>query len=169
LEAVEVIARQVRLRNLGGIIIIDFIDMSDPLHKTHLLELLTKALAKDHVKTELSELSSLGLVQMTRKRNRESLEHILCVTCPLCQRRGSIKSLETICYEIFRELKRIAENYPWTGFLVVAAEVVVHCLLEEESTMLAELEAQLAKPIKLQVDSSYMQEKYDILPLSARE
>lgn len=169
LEAVEVIARQVRLRNLGGIIIIDFIDMSDPLHKTHLLQLLNKVLAKDNVKTEVSELSSLGLVQMTRKRTRESLEHILCVTCPLCHKRGSIKSLETICYEIFRELKRISENYPWSGFLVVAAEVVVNCLLEEESTMLAELEAQLAKPIKLQIDSSYMQEKYDILPLSYKE
>lgn len=169
LEAVEVIARQVRLRNLGGIIIIDFIDMTDPLHKTHLLQLLNKVLAKDNTKTEVSELSSLGLVQMTRKRTRESLEHILCVTCPLCQRRGSIKSVETVCYEIFRELKRIAENYPWSGFLVVAAEVVVNCLLEEESTMLAELEAQLARPIKLQVDFSYMQEKYDILPMSEKE
>lgn len=168
LEAVEVIARQVRLRNLGGIIIIDFIDMSDFMHKEHILQLLSKALAKDNARIEISELSSLGLVQMTRKRTRESLEHILCVTCPLCQKRGSIKSLETICYEIFRELKRIAENYPWSGFLVVASEVVVNCLMEEESTMLAELEAQLARPIKLQVDTSYMQEKYDILPMSEK-
>lgn len=169
LEAVDIIARQIRLRNIGGIIIIDFIDMVDALHKKHLMEMLTKALAKDSVRTEVSELSSLGLVQMTRKRTRESLEHILCMTCPLCQRRGSIKSLETICYEIMRELKRVAQNYPWTGFLVVAAESVVNCLLEEESTMLADLEAQLARPIKLQVDSSYMQEQYDILPMSDKE
>lgn len=169
LEAVDVLARQVRLRNLGGIIIIDFIDMTDVLHKTHLLEALNKALAKDNARTEISELSSLGLVQMTRKRTKESLEHILCVTCPLCQRRGSIKSLETICYEIVRELKRISQHYPWAGFLVVATEAVVNCLLEEESTMLAELEAQLARPIKLQVDSSYMQEQYDILPMSEKE
>lgn len=169
LEAVDSIARQVRLRNLGGIIIIDFIDMTDSLHKTHLLETLNKALAKDSVRTEVSELSSLGLVQMTRKRTRESLEHTLCVACPLCQRRGSIKSLETICYEIMRELKRVAQNYPWAGFLVVATESVVNCLLEEESMMLADLEAHLARPIKLQVDSSYMQEQYDILPMSEKE
>ncbi len=169
LEAVDVIARQVRLRNLGGIIIIDFIDMIDDLHKTHLMETLSKALAKDSVRTEISEISSLGLVQMTRKRTRESLEHILCITCPLCQRRGSIKSLETICYDIIRELKRVSEHYPWAGFLVVATDAIVQCLLEEESTMLADLEAQLARPIRLQVDSSYMQEQYDILPLSEKE
>ncbi len=169
LEAVDVIARQVRLRNLGGIIIIDFIDMIDELHKTHLMETLSKALAKDSVRTEISEISSLGLVQMTRKRTRESLEHILCVTCPLCQRRGSIKSLETICYDIIRELKRVSAHYPWAGFLVVASDAVVHGLLEEESTMIADLEAQLARPIRLQADSSYMQEQYDILPLSEKE
>lgn len=169
LEALEVIARQVRLRNLGGIIIIDFIDMEDPLHKERLLQLFNKALSKDNARTEISELSSLGLLQMTRKRTRESLEHILCVTCPLCHRRGSIKSLETICYEIFRELKRISDVYPWTGFLVVAAENVVNCLMDEESTMLAELESQLTRPIKLQVEPTYMQEKYDILPMSQKE
>jgi ribonuclease G len=169
LEAVDVIARQVRLRNLGGIIIIDFIDMTDAMHKTHLMETLTKALAKDNVRTEISEISSLGLVQMTRKRTRESLEHILCVTCPLCQRRGSIKSLETICYDIIRELKRVSQHYPWAGFLVVATDAVVQCLVDEESTMIADLEAQLARPIRLQVDSSYMQEHYDILPLSEKE
>jgi ribonuclease G len=154
------------LRNLGGIIIIDFIDMADPLHKNHLLESLTRSLSKDTVRTEISELSSLGLVQMTRKRSRESLEHILCVSCPLCQRRGSIKSLATVCYEIFRELKRIAQNYPWPGFLVLASQEVIDCLLDEESTMLADLEAQLTKPIKLRVESSYKQEHYDILPIA---
>lgn len=169
LEAVDIIARQVRLRNLGGIIIIDFIDMTEALHKAHLLETLKKALAKDNARTEISELSSLGLVQLTRKRTRESLEHVLCVTCPLCQRRGSIKSLETICYEIVRELRRISQHYPWAGFLVVATDAVVNFLLEEESTMLADIETQLARPIKLQVDSSYMQEQYDILPMSEKE
>jgi ribonuclease G len=164
LEAIEVIARQVRLRNLGGIIIIDFIDMVDPLHKTHLLQSLTTALAKDSVRTEVSELTSLGLVQMTRKRTRESLEHVLCTPCPLCQCRGSIKSLSTICYEIFRELKRIAERYPWTGFLVMASRDVVNYMIDEESVMLADLETQLGKPIKLQVETSYAQEHYDISP-----
>ncbi|MDR3477765.1 MAG: ribonuclease G [Gammaproteobacteria bacterium] len=169
LEAIEVIARQVRLRNLGGIIIIDFIDMYDPSHKDNLLQSLTAALAKDSSKTQISELSSLGLVQMTRKRSRESLEHILCVTCPLCQRRGSIKSLDTVCYEIFRELKRIAKNYNWVGFVIIASPQVIDELLNEESSMLAELEASLGKPIKLQTEMSYVQERYDILPLSEKD
>ncbi|HSW69812.1 MAG TPA: ribonuclease G [Gammaproteobacteria bacterium] len=168
LEAVEVIARQVRLRNLGGIIIIDFIDMVDPNHKAHLIASLRAALAKDHVRVEVSELTSLGLVQMTRKRTRESLEHVLCVSCPLCQRRGSIKSYATVCYEIFRELKRVAENYQWPGFWIIAEKGTVNFLLEEESSMLADVEAQLGKPVKLQVEPSYTQEQYDILPLETK-
>jgi ribonuclease G len=166
LEAVDAIAKQVRLRNLGGIIIIDFIDMLDPVHKNHLIESLKTALAKDNVRTEVSELTSLGLVQMTRKRTRESLEHILCVSCPLCQHRGSIKSYATICYDIFRELKRIAGNYPWAAFLVIASHDTVSFLLDEESTMLADLEAQIGKPIKLRIEPTYKQEQFDILPLS---
>lgn len=168
-EAIEVIARQVRLRNLGGIIIIDFIDMEDPEHKAQLLQALTEALAKDSARTEVSELSSLGLVQMTRKRTRESLEHVLCVSCPLCQSRGSVKSLATVAYEIFREIKRVAALFSWPGFLVIAAKPVVDNLIEEESIMLAELEAQLGKPIKLRVESTYTQERFDILPLSEKE
>lgn len=169
LEAVDAIARQVRLRNIGGIIIIDFIDMEDASHKAHLLQSLTNALAKDSARTEISEVSNLGLVQMTRKRTRESIEHILCVECHMCEGRGLIKSLPTIAYEIFRELKRASQFYQWPGFLVVASQAVVNCLLDEESTVLAELEAQLGKPIKLRIDSSYMQEQYDILPLSQKE
>lgn len=169
LEAVSVIARQVRLRNIGGIIIIDFIDMSEADHKAQLLQMLTHELAKDSARTEISELSSLGLVQMTRKRTRESLEHVLCVTCPLCQRRGLIKSAETVCYEIFREIKRIAENYPWPGFLIVASNIVINRLLEEESTMLADLELQLNRPIKWQVDPLYVQEDFEILPMTDKE
>jgi len=105
-EAASMIARQVRLRNIGGIIIIDFIDMSDLLQKRSLLDLLRTELAKDPAKTEISELSSLNLVQMTRKRVRDSLQHNLCVPCHSCQKRGYIKSLETICYEIFREIEK---------------------------------------------------------------
>jgi len=168
LEAVEVIARQVRLRNLGGIIIIDFIDMTDEQHKQQLLEALTTALAKDSVKTQVSELSRLGLVQMTRKRTHESLEHILCVPCPTCQSRGSIKSLETICYEIYREIKRAAQTYAWQGFKVCAAPEVTRQLLEEESSLLADLTTQLGKPIELQAENFYARERYDILPLSQK-
>jgi ribonuclease G len=166
LEAAIVIARQVRLRNLGGIIIIDFIDMIDSAHKEHLLTVLTTELAKDSTKTQISELSSLGLVQMTRKRTHESLEHILCVPCSLCHRRGSIKSLETMYYEIFRELKRAEQRYPWSGFLVMAARDVIAGLLTEESAMIADLAEQFGKPIKLQEEISYGREQYEILPVS---
>jgi ribonuclease G len=169
LEAVAVITRQVRLRNLGGIIIIDFIDMTDAAHKEQLLAALMTALAKDSVKTQVSELSSLGLVQMTRKRTHESLEHILCVPCPTCQSRGSIKSLETICYEIYREIKRAAETYGWPGFKICAAPEVTQQLLEEEAPLLAELTAQLGKPIKLMTENYYARERYDILPLSNKD
>lgn len=164
LEAADAIARQIRLRNLGGIIIIDFIDMTKMEHKQILFESLLSALSKDHAKTEISEISNLGLVQMTRKRTRESLEHILCVTCPLCQRRGSIKSLETLSYDIFREIQRTARNFDWKGFLVIAAQEVIRYLSDVEYTMLAELEAELGRPIKLKVEPSYLQEQYDILP-----
>jgi ribonuclease G len=165
LEAAVAIARQVRLRNLGGIIIIDFIDMEDSAHKNILIQSLTDAVAKDHVRVEISELSSLGLVQMTRKRTRESLEHILCVTCPLCKHRGVIKSYATITSEIYRELKRVAETFPWPGFLVLTSQRMVD-YLQEEIGLFAELEEELGKPIKLQVEGTYTQEQYDILPLS---
>ena len=168
-EAVDVIARQLRLRNLGGIIIIDFIDMMDDLHKEHILQTLSAALAKDSARIQISELSSLGLVQLTRKRARESLEHILCVPCPLCHKRGSIKSLETVSYEIFREIKRSAQLFGWPGFLVIAAEKVVNCLMDEQSTLLADLEHQLGKRIKLRVELLFTQEQYNILPLSEME
>ncbi len=168
LEAVEVIARQIRLRNLGGIIIIDFIDMSDAAHKEHLLTALTAAMAKDSARTQISELSSLGLVQMTRKRTRESLEHILCLPCPLCQKRGSIKSVATICYEIFRELQRAAKLFQWPGFVVAVSPAVAAELMNEQSTMLADLETQLGKVIKLRSEHSFVQEQYQILPLADR-
>ena len=169
LESIDIIARQIRLRNLGGIIIIDFIDMLDPQHKEQLIEALKIALSKDSSKTQVSELSSLGLVQMTRKRTRESLEHILCTPCPLCQKRGSIKSAKTICYEILRELKRISHYYPWQGFVVVASPAVINELQNEEATLLAGLEIQLNKLITLRAESVYGQERYDVFPLSEKE
>jgi len=105
LEAAQGIARQLRLRNLGGIVILDFIDMSEAEHKRQVMRALEKALEKDHARTSISEVSSLGLVEMTRKRTRESLEHVLCGTCPTCEGRGTIKTAETVCYEIFRTPK----------------------------------------------------------------
>lgn len=165
LEAAQAIARQLRLRNLGGIIIIDFIDMQDDEHKRQVLRALEKSLERDHAKSYLSEVSSLGLVQMTRKRTRESLEHILCSTCPTCGGRGSLKTPETVCYEIFREILREARQFDVRQLLVLAAQEVIDLLLDEESTSLAELESFIGKPIRLQVEALYTQEQYDVVLL----
>ena len=163
LEAAQAIARQLRLRNLGGIIIIDFIDMSEPEHKRQVLRALEKSLEKDHAKSYICEVSSLGLVEMTRKRTRESLEHVLCEPCPTCSGRGSVKTAETVCYEIFREILREARQFEAEQFLVLASQEVVDRLLDEESTSVAELEEFIGKPIKFQVESLYTQEQFDVV------
>ncbi|OQW90678.1 MAG: ribonuclease E/G [Beggiatoa sp. IS2] len=163
LEAAQAIARQLRLRNLGGIIILDFIDMIDLEHRRQVLRTLEKCLEKDHAKSHISEVSSLGLVQMTRKRTRESLGHVLCELCPACNGRGSIKTAETVCYEIFRGILRDAHQFEGQHFLVLAAQEVVDKLVDEESATIAELEKQIGRSIKFQVESSYTQEQYDIV------
>lgn len=163
LEAAGSIARQLRLRNLGGIIIIDFIDMVDEEHKRQVLRSLEKALARDHSKNKISEVSTLGLVEMTRKRTQESLEHVLCETCSVCHGRGSIKTAETVSYEIFREIMRAARAYDAKSFLVLASSEVVDRMLDEESSTVAELEDFIGKSIKFQVESLYTQEQFDVV------
>ena len=163
LESAQAIVRQLRLRNLGGIIIIDFIDMSDAEHKRQVLRALEKHLDKDNAKTNVCEVSSLGLVEMTRKRTRESLEHILCEPCPCCKGRASLRTAETVCYEIFRELIREARQFDAQEFLVLAAQSVVDLMLDEESTSIAELEDFIGKPIRFQVESEYDQEHFDVV------
>jgi ribonuclease G len=163
LEAAQTICRQLRLRNLGGIIIIDFIDMTDDEHKRQVLRALEKCLARDHAKTHITEVSTLGLVEMTRKRTRESLEHVLCEPCPHCAGRGSLKTAETTCYEIFREILREWRQYDVDSLLVLASPEVVDRLLDEESNHLAELEQFIGKPIKLQAEILYNQEHYDVV------
>jgi len=163
LEAAQAITRQLRLRNLGGIIIIDFIDMSLEDHKRSVLRSLEKSLEKDHAKSHITEVSSLGLVEMTRKRTRESIEHVLCETCPTCAGRGLIKSAETVCYEIFREIIREARQFDAKNLLVLASQDVVDLLLDEESASLAELESFIEVPIKYQVESLYSPEQYDVV------
>jgi ribonuclease G len=165
LEAAQAIVRQLRLRNLGGIIIIDFIDMTEEEHKRQVLRALEKSLERDHAKTQITEVSSLGLVEMTRKRTRESLEHILCETCPTCAGRGSVKTAETVCYEIFREIIREARQYDAQQLLVLASQGVVDLLLDEESASLAELETFVEIPIRFRVETLYTQEQYDVVPM----
>ena len=163
LEATQAIARQLRLRNLGGIIIIDFIDMISEEHKRQVLKLLEKFLERDHTKTHISDVSPLGLVQMTRKRTRESLEQVLCMPCPTCSGGGRVKTPETVCYEIFREILREARQFDTERLLVLASQDVVDTLVDEESTAFAELEEFIGKPITLQVESLYTQEQYDVV------
>jgi ribonuclease G len=163
MEAAQAICRQLRLRNLGGIIIIDFIDMTLEEHKRQVMRALEKFLSRDHAKTHITEVSNLGLVEMTRKRTRESLEHILCETCACCGGRGSLKTAETTCYEIFREILREARQFDVESLLVLASQEVVDRLLDEESSSLAELESFIGKTIRLQAESLYTQEQYDVV------
>lgn len=165
LEAAQGIARQLRLRNLGGIVILDFIDMQEEEHKRQVMRALEKALEKDHARTSISEVSSLGLVEMTRKRTRESLEHVLCGTCPTCEGRGSIKTAETVCYEIFRDILRESRQFDAKELLVLAAQDVVDLLVDEESSSLAELEGFIGIPIRFQVEAMFTQEQFDVVIL----
>ncbi len=165
LEAAQSLARQLRVRNLGGMIIIDFIDMKEVEHQRQVLRTLEKALVKDHAKTSFSGVSELGLVQMTRKRTRESLEQMLCEPCAACQARGTLKSAETVCYEIFREILREVRNYENDNYLVLASQSVIDRLLDEESNSVADLEEFIGKSIQFQVESMYNQEQYDVILL----
>ncbi len=165
LEAAQTIARQLRLRNLGGIIIIDFIDMKSDEHKKQVLKALERNLEKDRAKTKITEVSALGLVEMTRKRTRESLEHILCEPCSACGGRGVLKTAESMCLEIFREIIREVRLYKVQTLLVLASNNVVEMLLDEEADMLAELETFLGVQIKFRAESQYNQEQYDVVLL----
>lgn len=164
LEATQVIARQLRLRNLGGIIIIDFIDMQEAEHRAEVMRILEKMLERDHAKTKITQVSELGLVEMTRKRTRESLEHLLCESCPTCQGRGYVRTAETVCYEIFREILRYARAYEsQRAYTVVAHPSVIDRLLTTEASAVADLEHFIDRIIKFQVENLYTQEQYDII------
>jgi len=163
LEATQAIARQLRLRNLGGIIIVDFIDMNSAEHKKRVLHSLDVAMAKDNVKHSISNFSKLGLVEMTRKRTRESLEHILCGECSVCSGRGHLKTVETVCFEILREIVRVNRAYDSDKFIVYASSAVSESLINDEYHHLAELEVFIGKQIKVQTESMYNQEQFDVI------
>lgn len=163
LEAATAIGRQLRLRNLGGIIIIDFIDMMDPDHQRQVQRTLDRVLEKDHAKCKVTGVSELGLIEMTRKRTRESLEHVLCEVCPVCQGRGSVKTPETVSYEIFREILRQHRAYDTQSYLVLAAVSVVNYLLDEASDHVAELESFIGKTIRFQAETFYTPEQFDVV------
>ncbi|MEO6155205.1 MAG: ribonuclease G [Thermomonas sp.] len=165
LEAAQSVARQLRLRNLGGIIIIDFIDMVDAEHRRQVLRTLEKSLSKDHAKTTVYDFSPLGLVEMTRKRTVESLERQLSEPCHECSGRGTIKTTETVTYEIFREIVRAVRQFDAPRLLVIASPKLVTRITEEESSAVAELEEFLGKSIRFQAEAQYMQEQFDVVLL----
>ena len=163
LEAAQVIARQLRLRNLGGIIIIDFIDMENADHRAAVLQEFNKALDRDRTRLTVNGFTQLGLVEMTRKRTRESLAHILCEPCITCAGRGEIKTAQTICYEILRDVVRESKQFSAREFRILASQAVIDLFLDEESQSLAQLGDFIGKPISLQVETLYTQEQYDVI------
>jgi ribonuclease G len=165
LEAAGAIARQLRLRNLGGIVVADFIDMVREDHREAVLAEFRKQLARDRVKTMVSGFSALGLVEMTRKRTRESLAHMLCEPCPVCEGKGSVKTARTVSYDILREILREARQFNPREFRVIASPAVIDVLLDEESQHLAGLSDFIGKPISLRSEAAMAQEQYDIVLL----
>jgi ribonuclease G len=163
LEAAQVIARQLRLRNLGGIIICDFIDMDSAEHRDAVLEEFKKVLANDRTRLSVSGFSSLGLVEMTRKRTRESLAHVLCEPCPTCQGRGEVKTAQSVCYEILREIVREDRQFNAREYRILGSQQVIDLFLDEESQSLAQLSDFIGKPVSLQVETLYTQEQYDVI------
>ncbi len=163
LEATQAIARQLRLRNLGGIIIVDFIDMDTAEHRDAVLAEFRKALSKDRTRITVNGFTQLGLVEMTRKRTRESLAHVLCQPCPVCKGRGALKTPQTICYEILREILRSERQFSAKEYRILASQVVIDLFLDEESQALTMLGDFIKKPISMQVETAYMQEQYDVI------
>jgi ribonuclease G len=163
LEAAQAIARQLRLRNLGGIVILDFIDMEDLEHRETVLAELRKALSRDRTRMTVNGFTQLGLVEMTRKRTRDSLAHQLCEPCPTCQSRGHVRTARTVCYEILREILREARQFNPKEFRILASQDVVDLFLEEESQHLAMLGDFVGKTVSLEVEATYTQEHYDLI------
>ena len=163
LEAAGAIARQLRLRNLGGMVIVDFIDMTREDHQQAVLAEFRKQLARDRTRTTVSGFSQLGLVELTRKRTRESLAHMLCQPCPTCEGRGQVKTARTVCYDILREILREARQFNPKEFRIVASAAVVEMFLDEENVHLAGLSEFIGKPISLSTEPSMNPEQYDIV------
>ncbi|MEM9402472.1 MAG: ribonuclease G [Pseudomonadota bacterium] len=163
LEAAVAIARQLRLRNLGGIIIIDFIDMEEAAHRENVLAVLEQSMQGDNARHQITPVSPLGLVEMTRKRTRESLQHILCDECPTCNGKGFILTVESVCFEIFREVIRQARQFDFDEVMVLAHEDVIEMLLDEQAPALAELQEETGKTLRLQNEALYFRDQFDVV------
>jgi ribonuclease G len=163
LEAAGAIARQLRLRNLGGIIVSDFIDMQQSEHQQAVLDELKKHLKRDRVKTMVSGFSVLGLLELTRKRTRESLMHVMCDACPACKGTGVVKTPRTVVYDILREILREARQFNPRQFRVIASPQVIDLLSEEEGAHLASLGEFIGKPIELQAEVGLMPDAFEVV------
>ncbi|NDU85746.1 MAG: Rne/Rng family ribonuclease, partial [Ferrovum sp.] len=163
LEAAQAVARQLRLRNLGGIIIVDFIDMDSEEHRHAVLEEFRKALARDRTRITVNGFTSLGLIELTRKRTRESLAHVLCEPCPCCKGSAQLKTPQTVCYEILREIVRASRQFDAKEFRIIAHPLVIDLFLDEESQSLAGVSDFIGKPITLQTSAESNQENYDVI------
>jgi ribonuclease G len=165
LEAAKEIAYQLRLRNIGGIIIIDFIDMEREGDREKVYQVFEEALKKDRQKTNIFKISELGLVEMTRKRTRENISRILGETCSFCEGAGMIKSKTTVCYEIFREIERTSTELGGHNIVVEANPEIADLLYEEERVGVEELEKKLKKKIVIKGKPGFHQEQFNIIEI----
>ena len=163
LEAAAAIPRQLRLRNIGGIVIIDFIDMINEEHKRQVFRMLEKGQQADRVKSNATQISELGLVEMTRKRSYGSLLKTICEPCEACNGRGFIKSAESVCQEIFKNLQRKGKEMTGKECLIMASQTVVDRLIDEQVDNVRDLSRLLDAGISCQVEPGYTQEQYDIV------
>ena len=163
LEAAAAIPRQLRLRNIGGIVIVDFIDMLNEEHKRQVFRTLEKGQQSDRVKWNISEISELGLVEMTRKRTHQSLQRRMCEPCPTCEGRGFVKTAESVCLEIFRDIQRRALDLHEKECMIMASQSVVDRLLDEDAGSLGELCSSGEATFRLNVEATCTQEQYDVV------
>lgn len=163
IEAAHTVARQLRLRNLGGIVVIDFIDMVGSNHKEQVLAALQTALDSDPAKSSVGTVSPLGLVEVTRKRTRESLEQLLCKPCDTCQGRGLVKTGETVCFSLLRDMTRIAHTRSVDELLVLAAPDTIALLLDEMADAFNSVCRQTGLNVRLQAESLYTSEQFDLV------
>jgi ribonuclease G len=166
LEAVKEIAYQIRLRDIGGIIIIDFIDMEKKSNQEKVFSALNEAFTKDRSKTHILPISEMGLIQMTRKRTRKPLTRLLCEPCPYCDGEGYIISIKTICYSLFREILRYAADMTGSKLTVRVNPEVAEFLHGEENRLIPGLEKTLRKQIVIYPDSRYHMEAFEIIESS---
>ena len=165
LEAVKEIVRQIRLRDLGGIIVLDLIDMEEKKNRQKVFQEVEKELRKDRSPSKALQVSDFGLVIVTRKRVKQSLERQLTEPCPYCSGSGSIKSASTICYEILTEMKKIAPDLDGQGVILRVNPDIARALKEEENAVFRDLQQTLGRPVTLKPDTHLHHEQFDVMAL----